>query len=437
MNDNRDSPDDHDRDDSGDGGAFRRFLCRTSAVVVLGALLAVALIVVADPYRIYQLIDLPGFNHVKPQPDHFQQEIKLTLARKAKANVIVLGNSRAEYGLNPLHLLEAGAADNADKPFNLAMSGTDIAAARAELAYLEHIGQRPKRIVLGVDFPDFLVDPSKAQVRRAHAFVYKPEAVKWQFDAMFSLASLSDVWRTLTIQHRPEAESMTPEGLNPLHEYNKYARDEGYFAIFQQRALEYAHTFVLKPHGLHYADGANSSDMDDLRAMIALSLKNKTELQLVIYPYHAQMLAMFEEAGLWPAFEEWKGMLAEEVAAARRQDPQARISLWDFSGFSAMPCEPIPVMNDTKTVTRWYWESGHFKLNVGDLMLARLNGESEKEKETGASQSFGYNLSPANLLENQARIARERAACIAARPELFEHVKGLIRHAQNARAKLP
>jgi hypothetical protein len=424
MNDNRDDP------DGGANGAFRRFLCWAAAVVVLGALLAVALIVVADPYRIYQLIDLPGFNHIKPQPDHFQQEIKLTLARKAKADVIVLGNSRAEYGLNPLHLPEAGAAD---KPFNLAMSGTDIVAARAELEYLKHIGQMPKRIVLGVDFPDFLVDPSKAPMRRAHTFIYKPEALKWQFDALFSLASLSDAWRTLTIQHRPDAESMTPEGLNPLHEYNKYARDEGYFAIFQQRALEYAHTFVLKPHGLRYADGANSSDLDDLRAMIALSLRDKTELQLVIYPYHAQMLAMFEEAGLWPAFEQWKGMLAGEVAAARRQDPEARISLWDFSGFSAMPCEPIPVANDTKTVTRWYWESGHFKLNVGDLMLARLNGESDR----GASQSFGYNLSSSNLPENQARIARERSACIAARPELFEHAKGLIRHAQNARAKLP
>jgi hypothetical protein len=410
---------------------FRLFLYWTSAVIVAGVVGAIVFVVIVDPYRLYQLVDVPGFNHVKPALDRYQEEIKLSLARKVKANVILLGNSRVEIGLDPRGLADSADLTHSDVPYNLAISGASIATARDELEYLHHIGQIPKKVVLGLDFIDFLVDPSRMQPQPPPRSGFKADGVKWKFDALFSLTSVMDAWSTLQIQRQAEAETVTPEGFNPLLEYNKYARDEGYFSIFQQRAIEYAQTFVRKPHGLQYANTGSSADLDDLRAIIALALKDKIELQMLIYPYHAQMLALFEEAGLWPAFEQWKGLMADEVAAAKRQDAGARISLWDFSGFSAIQCEPIPVRNDRISVTQWYWEAGHFKPSVGNLILARLQ---DRQRLTASGlDRFGMALTASNLQENQHRMAQERSICAAAAPQLFEDASHLI---QSARVQL-
>jgi hypothetical protein len=294
------------------------------------------------------------------------------------------------------------------------------------------VGQTPRKVILGLDFLDFLVRPSRppATVRAAQPG-YTVDELHWKFDAMFSLTSLMDALTTLQIQHGAEVKTITPEGFDPLLEYNKYAREEGYFAIFRQRAIEYARTFIRKPHALTVGDTGTSPGLDDLRAIMAIAARDNIELQILIYPYHAHMLAMFEQTGLWPAFEQWKELLAQEVATVQKKNPEARIALWDFSGFSIIQCEPIPPINDKHAVTRWYWESGHFKQSVGDLILARLS-----EKKPGASMQsdkLGFRLMSSNLLENQARVARERSDCLASTPQIFDDASRLV---QDARKEL-
>jgi hypothetical protein len=404
------------------------FVLWLAATVLAGCFFSIAFVVVVDPYRIYQLIDIPGLNKLRPAPERYQEEIKLTLARKIKANVYVMGNSRAEWGFNPLELADG---TSGEVPYNLAISGSGIATARSEFEYLHSTGDKPKKVILGVEFLDFLVDsdarPATAP-RRPSRDGYAVDGLKWKFDAMFSMTSLMDALTTLRIQRGLEVQTTTPEGFNPMSEYKKYAREEGYFAIFRQRAEEYARTFVRKPHALRLTSTGSSSNLDDLRAMMAIAAQDGIELQIVIYPYHAQMLAMFEQSGLWPAFEEWKGILTREVDAARRNDPDAHISLWDFSGFSPFQCESVPARNDKTSVTRWYWEAGHFKQDLGDLILARL-----REKDQGLlpqPDKLGFPLTPANLQENRKRIARGRIACLASAPQLFEEAADLVARAR-------
>ena len=102
--------------------------------------------------------------------------------------------------------------------------------------------------------------------------------------------------------------------------------------------------------------------------------RDRTDVHLIIYPYHAQLMAMFEDAGLLGTMDEWKRMLVREADAARARHPDAHISVWDFSGYGDMRCERIPAPGDTRSVTRWYWEAGHFKSTLGELMLQRIFG---------------------------------------------------------------
>jgi len=194
---------------------------------------------------------------------------------------------------------------------------------------------------------------------------YPVEKWQWKFDALFSLTSLSDALTTLRVQRGQELPAMTADGFNPMQDYARYAREEGYYAIFRQRAQEYAKTFVRKPHDLAFVTTGSSPALNDLDVMINLAGQQGTTLQLVIYPYHAQILAMFEQAGLWPGFESWKELLANKVGEAQKKYPGMQIELWDFSGFSAYQCEPIPAKNDRHASTQWYWEAGHFQEGPG------------------------------------------------------------------------
>lgn len=395
-----------------------RFLWRTCAVVVAGVLLAAGTALLVDPYGIFRFVQKPGFNAVKPRPDRYQEEIKLTVARSLHPDVLIAGNSRAEIGFNPDHpALNASGRIG----YNLSIPGTSILATRRQLDYLLAEGQPPSLAILGVEFLDFLTDPA---VRRRQAAAAGPgnkvDALAWKLDAVFSLAALSDSLATLRLQRDPEGKTIAPNGFNPLLEYRRYAREGGYHALFQQRAEEYAKTFVRLPHAVSAPEAGGSPDLDALRDILR-RLAPSTEVHLVIYPYHAQMLAMFEAAGLWDAFEQWKAILAREAAAVRQANPGARITLWDFSGYSPYQCEPVPGKAEKRKETRWYWEAGHFKSELGHVMLSRMVGNE--------ADNFGHVLTVGRLDENARRILQERAACAEAHPGLFRDADALIRRA--------
>ena len=388
---------------------FRRYLAWTGFVAGAGALACAALVLLVDPYRLYRLAEQPGINQIKTQPERYQKEIKLSGARATAADLFIVGNSRAEIGLDPDY---PALSDGGLRPYNLALAGTRIQVAREQLEQLGASGQHARRLIVGAEFLDFPIDPDTPQQPAPPTrFPTLASSLAWRFDALFSIDSVADAIKTLRSQHNPDAPSMTARGFNPLREYQQMARDEGYYALFRQRAQDYAARFKRAPRGLVTRSGS-AREFDQLQAVLARGAHDGATVDVVIYPYHAQVMALFEEAGLAPLFEQWKTLLATQVATLRAAHPGARITLWDFSGYAPYQCEAIPAKGDRKAVTRWYWEAGHFKAALGNVMLARMLGN-------GGDSDFGTALTPAGIDANRARVARERAACLAANPAVF------------------
>ncbi|MBC7404197.1 MAG: hypothetical protein H7252_00700 [Cytophaga sp.] len=403
---------------------FVHFLRWLVGACVLGIIAVICFVFVIDPYRIYRWVDVPGFNHVKPQPDRYQEQIKLINARASKANAFIFGNSRAEIGLNPEF---EGFASAGLSVYNLALSGTRVSVTKRELDFLKESGIKPEFVILGVEFLDYLVDPNDHVPLVSTSFTGKSRNVsdlKWQFDALFSLTSLTDSLKTLQIQKDTVAETISPRGLNPFLEYKKYVRQEGYYPIFQQRALEYARVFAHKPHGLLLNSSGTSPELEGLRAVLSQLATESKESHVIIYPYHAQILAMFEQAGLWPAFEQWKDLLVAEIDTINKRYSNVHLALWDFSGYSKFQCEVIPEKNNKLAITQWYWEAGHFKQAYGDLMLARLL-ETRLGKEV--VNPIGVKLGVSTLLESQLRIQNEKTACMSNYPAVFNNSITLIK----------
>jgi len=149
----------------------------------------------------------------------------------------------------------------------------------------------------------------------------------------------------------------------------------------------------------------------------------------VVQPANGEAL---RAAGLWPEFERWKEVLVNILAEDSSRHPgEQAFPLWDFSGYNSITSEPIPNAGDTSTQMKWYWESSHYKTEVGNFVLDRIfnyrqsdnryRNESEKiatscigalcqtHFDSVATQNeipadFGVQLTQRNLATHQAAI---------------------------------
>lgn len=401
---------------------FARYLARAAAVLVAGIVAVTALVVVIDPYGLYGLVGPSRFNLVKPGLTRYQEQIKAARVLKVQPDFVILGNSRAEIGLDPKAdaMWAAGG-----RGYNLAIAGTGSDTYARQMMRLKNDGMRPKTVILGVEFLDFLPSataPVAAVSALPEPVSAAPASGAWQFDTLFSLASVKDAIRTLGIQHDSEAATMDLDGFNPLKEYGAYVRNDGFYKIFAQRAQENARAFHRKS-----TTALRPDDLKRLDSFLDTAVSLDADVKLVIYPYHAQILALFEEAGLWPSFEEWKRQVIEAVARTRRNHPGAHITLLDFSGFGTYNCERIPDRDEAGNVTRWYWEGGHFKKQLGDIVLARVMAPEAATPDA----AFGFELVAGNERANRDRIAAERQACVSSAPGTFASARAAMERASN------
>lgn len=399
--------------------SYRRFTAWCATVVGAGVLLVTGFVVVIDPYHLYRLVDSPMLNHVKPLPEQYREQIKLAQAAAVRPDLVMLGNSRVEVGLDPDSPQVSAHGHTA---YNMGLSGTSLTTSERMYGQLRESAAPAAMAVIGAEFLDFLVKPDEAPAAPAAA---GPLPWQWRFDTLFSIKSLSDALRTVRLQKAADPETMTARGQTPLRNYNQFARQEGYYAIFQQKAGDNAKNLVRKPHNLFVAGTDRSDSIDRLRTLLDTMARDRTEVHLVIYPYHAQLMAMFDEAGLQSTMDDWRRMLVREADAVRVRYPNARISVWDFSGYGGMRCERIPGPRDTRTATRWYWEAGHFKSTLGERMLQRI---------LGGETAFGFRLAADTLDANRQRITAERAQCAGDYPQVFADARDLV---ANARASMP
>jgi len=365
-------------------------------VVLLANVAAVNLVV--DPYGLFRIVEAHGLNRLKSQASERGALFKHTGVARIQPRALILGNSRAEIGFDP----ESPAWPEWARPvFNLALPGAGTGAVAGDFG-LALRATRPRLVIVGLDFVDFRVDPSAQD-----GFVLAvPSVDPWRdfrdrCSALLTMSSLADSLATIRAQQEPYPTSLTEAGFNPKRDYLAIARREGYFALFQQRDQENALNYSRGPKMIFRSGTRTSTAFEAVDSIVALARSRGITVRLVIYPYHAHTLTLFHLAGLWPAFEDWKRELARRTDVARQN---LDIELWDFTGFSPYADEVIPPPGDVRTELQWYWEAGHFKKELGDLML------SEILRERTDGERWGSRLTESALEEHMARQREARDA---------------------------
>lgn len=151
-------------------------------------------------------------------------------------------------------------------------------------------------------------------------------------------------------------------------------------ALFAQRNKENARAYLRGGKDIYLPGSRNSPDFDTLRALLARCRQANMQLHLIIYPY-AHTLELFRAVGLWNAFEDRKRkvtQVADEEAVA--SGSAQSFPLRDFSGYSPATIEDVPAPGDLQSEMRWYWEAGHFKKELGDLVLDQVSGHHDPRR---------------------------------------------------------
>lgn len=367
---------------------MKRYLSTWFIATSLMLIVVAATNLVVDPYGIFRLVDQPGFNSIKPAAAKHGDMSKAYQVLRVQPRTLILGNSRAEVGLDPNH----PAWPQSVRPvYNAALPGTGTATS---LRYLQHVlaaaagkpAAQPALVLWGVDFMDFLTDPSKptpartanaddAQSMRlmtAPASTRIRQKMRDYAESTVTLGALVDSLTTLANQRNPYSVDLTPQGFNPMRDYLKITADEGYWAVFRQKDLMYDKAFARYPKGIFDASGNTSSHWQDLHEIMRLCRQHGIELRLFTYPYHAHMLDTFAKTGHAPGFELWKRMLTKTLADEAAASSKPAYVLWDFSTLNAITAEAVPPRSDRKSSMRWYWEAGHFKSELGGVLLEQM-----------------------------------------------------------------
>jgi hypothetical protein len=224
---------------------------------------------------------------------------------------------------------------------------------------------------------------------------------------VLSLDTLGDSIRTVLGQHNRFAPSVTELGFNPMLDYFPIAKESGYRTMFDQRNGENARAYLRGGRDIFLSGTRDSPEFSALRALIERCRKADVRLHLIIYPYHAQTLELFRATGLWNAFEDWKRAVTQLAYEKATTSESALVfPLWDFSGYNSFTTEHVPARGDLRSVMRWYWEAGHFKKELGDLVLDKLFDYPNREWTVPVG--FGTLLTPSNIEARLAGIRAER-----------------------------
>src|SRR5262249_4119735 len=124
--------------------------------------------------------------------------------------------------------------------------------------------------------------------------------------------------------------------------------------------------------------------------------------------------------GLEPLFRQWLRELACVVAST--DSGRKSVRLWDFSGYNSVTTEAIPPFS-SKDRMQWYQDSVHVSRRTGRAIVDAVLGfpPSEHAKD----QTFGVQVTPANIDEYFERRHIDRARYLAANSEIEAEIAAL------------
>jgi hypothetical protein len=352
--------------------------------------------IVVDPYLLFNVPRVAGFNDRKPGISSQQYLIKAYDVIRAHPATLILGSSSVELGIDP--------GSPAWPPQALPVYNLGLLASRGSpytaYRYLQHVtaSHHVGMIVLALEFQDFLTFPEQRGADyEARLSVTRDgsanRALGWQHlhDILFAttsldatLDSLQTLWGNLSgdsldvvaghIDYSPSTEQLFRVGSFPIVALS----DLTYSTLYRDTTTDWR---ALK----------------DVRAILEICRNLGIQVIVVLDPAHADDLELLDLAGKWAALEDWKRKLTRLVSEYVDINSRRRVELWDFCGYNAYSTESVP---HSPATLRWFLSPNHYTTELGDAVIRRLFGPDDGP--------FGVRLTPQSIEPHLAEVRRRQ-----------------------------
>lgn len=383
---------------------------------------------IVDAYGLFRWVERTGFNANKPLQIFHERIVRGADIPRLEPDALILGTSRSQIGLTPSH---PDFRAYAERVYNAALSD---GSAYEALRYTQHAHAHNalKLIVVAPDFlsfggptqmaPDFTEDrlAVNPQGQRNIAYRFADLAA-----SLLSLDALRASRRTLLDQRLPsyfrpdgqrdeftQLQRLAAEG-GPRPTFVWSERDDvRYYGCFEP--------FPPGPSGKPSSNGATPAHappgaLGDFQALLAFAKANGIEVRALTSPSHVRAQLLIEAVGLWEEYERWKREMVEMTSAAG-------VEWIDFNGADPrFTAEEVPADGEERAM-RWYWESSHYRKELGHIVLHRvLTGSDAPE-----AQGFGASLTKENLEAHLERIRVELANWKNAHPKDWAELEASV-----------
>jgi len=374
-----------------------------------------------NPYALYGGPTIEGINANKTALSSHMRMIKAAAIRQQRPTAIVLGTSRGEYGIDPEH-----PGWGTQSVYNLSLPGANLYEAFRYLQHAQAI-QPLQQVVLMLDFFIFnaVKNPNEADFREERLATRadgQPQSFNLE-ESLSTIASLDTTFASIETLAKQNSSGNTIYLVNgmrkPTHNAINTRKEGGHHKAFLSSEKGY--------FNIHYDQFSfkttQRNNWQIHQQLLELAHQQGITLHIAISPSHARQFETMAAKGIWDLFEQWKRQLValnESVAAEQKQKP---FPLWDFSGYNDYTTETVPALGDRETAMQWYWESSHYKKELGDLVLDQIFDYHSPEREV--ANDFGVKLTSKNITAHLAKIRQDRQRWQASHPDDVVEIEAL------------
>jgi hypothetical protein len=359
----------------------KKYLRLYLSALFLLLLSTIAFNLIIDPFGVYNFVDIQSINNVKTGQGNHVRMGKAGAVRSFKPRAIVLGNSRAEYGINPEH-----PGWKVEPVYNLGVSGSNIYES---LRYFQHAHsiQPLDKVLIMLDLNLFdaywenAVDFSEERLavslnEQKNEYYYLSDFIPTTLSLNALTQSINTIWRSATNKTTTYLSNGQRDWRNDLlfrTVIRNFGSYQNIFTIEEKSLLEAkakGYSSDLKKYSYNQRTKINVFDW--FRKIVKISIRDNIDLHLVLTPSHARYFEMHRLMGNWTLWEEWKRALVDIVEEEAKIAGVTPFPFWDFSGFTPLTTEYVPAENEKDTKMEWYFESSHFTTDLGDLIQDKV-----------------------------------------------------------------
>lgn len=322
-----------------------------------------------NPYAIYQPPVIKNVNDHFPAAQSYGRLYKAEGMKRVKPDMVVMGTSRADIGLNP-DIPELAEYTS----YNLALSAATIFEQRMNFEYAYHLNP-PKMAVITLDFFAFNAN------RPIHS-EYEPDRISkealsplnaWtnSYGTIWSVDTVSTSLKHLRRMQKKERYSYPRENGHKVHWGGAHkTKKKGAHRMFKKPPA--ASSVVVQDFDMQYRAPKTGDTLQHLAAMLDLARTHDTKVIVLFSPFHESHHKVLQAKNQWPLFQQWKQRVIETVRHNGEKHQTEPYPLWDFTVLHPYITEPVPAPEDREKTLEWFWDSHHYKEELGEIMWHRI-----------------------------------------------------------------